>query len=277
MQIPKILIVDDELAHLETIVDIIEEAGKEYRVFQAFEGKTALKIAEKEIPDLIITDWEMPEMSGIDLIKRLKDNALTRDIPVIMCTGAMTTSENLKIALEAGAIDYVRKPVDAIELIARTRSVLKITEYQKEMIEQKNRELTENSMYLVQYNQFNIKLITEVGNTIEICKNNNEAVKSLSNIVSEIESKVKDDAWSRFDIYFQRGHSSFQKNLTTKYPELTNSELRLSTFLRLGMSSKDISAATYQSIASIKVSRSRLRKKLGVDSPISLTAFLSQF
>ena len=121
MQKSKILIVDDELYHLETIIEIIE-AEDTYRILQAFGGKLALKIAEKEIPDLIITDWEMPEMDGIELIRLLKKGASTMDIPVIMCTGIMTSSENLKTALDAGATDYIRKPIDKIELIARMRA-----------------------------------------------------------------------------------------------------------------------------------------------------------
>ena len=124
MHIYKILIVDNESIHLAAIIDIIEETGKTYRVLQAFGGKIALRIAGKEIPDLIITDWEMPEMSGIELIKRLKRNALTRDIPVIMCTGIMLTPENLQTALEAGAFDYIRKPIDAVELEARVNSAM---------------------------------------------------------------------------------------------------------------------------------------------------------
>ena len=80
MQLPKILIVDDELNHLEAIVDIVEELGNAYVILQAFNGEIAFKIAEKEIPDLIITDWEMPIMSGIDLIKSLKNNPKTNKL-----------------------------------------------------------------------------------------------------------------------------------------------------------------------------------------------------
>jgi two-component system, sensor histidine kinase and response regulator len=126
MNTPKILIVDDESAHLEAIVDACEEMGNTYHVLQAFSGKTAYDIAETEIPNLIITDWEMPEMNGIELIEKLKSNEKTRDIPVIMCTGVMTDSKNLETALKAGAVDYIRKPIDKIELLARTNANLNL-------------------------------------------------------------------------------------------------------------------------------------------------------
>lgn len=133
MQTPKILIVDDEIVHLDAIIDIIEDEKYDYEVFSALNGKKALEIATKEIPDLIISDWEMPEMNGIELIKHLKSETKTADIPVIMCTGIMTTSENLETALNIGAVDYVRKPIDKIELIARIKANLHLAEKYKEV------------------------------------------------------------------------------------------------------------------------------------------------
>lgn len=133
MQMPKILIVDDEMVHLDAIIDIIEDEGYNCEVFSALNGKKALEIATKEMPDLIISDWEMPEMNGIELIKHLKSETKTADIPVIMCTGIMTTSENLETALNIGAVDYVRKPIDKIELIARIKANLHLAEKYKEV------------------------------------------------------------------------------------------------------------------------------------------------
>lgn len=124
----KILIVDDQPENLQTIVEIFSNECSEWNVIKAPNGKIALKIVQKIIPDMIITDWEMPQLDGIELIKKLKNNPQTTDIPVIMCTGVMTSSQNLNMALEAGAIDYIRKPVDAIELIARTKANLHLAE-----------------------------------------------------------------------------------------------------------------------------------------------------
>ena len=133
MHIPKILIIDDEVMHLEAIIDIIEEAGCNYEIFSAFNGKEALEITQKEMPDLIITDWEMPKMNGIEFIEQLKNEKKFIDIPVIMCTGIMTTSKNLETALKVGAVDYIRKPIDKIELIARIKANLHLAEKYKEI------------------------------------------------------------------------------------------------------------------------------------------------
>jgi len=119
-----ILVVDDELENIQTIFESIESLNLNFTVFRAKNGQAALTISEKKKPDIIITDWDMPEMSGLDLIRNLKENPQTCDIPVIMCTGVMLTSENLKTALQAGAFDYIRKPIDKVELEARLASAL---------------------------------------------------------------------------------------------------------------------------------------------------------
>ena len=271
-----ILIVDDQVNYLDTIVDIFEQYECNYEILRTTRPKTALTIAKDESPDLIITDWEMPEMSGIEMIEELKAKSNTCDIPIIMCSGVMISPENLRTALVAGANDYIRKPIDSVELIARTQSILKISEYQNQMLEQKNRELAENSMYLVQNNEFLIKLIDDIQKISGDIGDKEKALKLMEGIVNSIDSKVREDSWHRFEIYFQRVHSGFQQNLTRKYPNLSHTELRLATFLRLGMNSKDIAAATFQTTESVKVGRSRLRKKLEVDKTMDLTTFLSQ-
>jgi len=119
-----ILIVDDKPANLQIIADYFIESELPYNISKAPNGEIAYKIIQKRKPDIIITDWEMPIMDGIELIKKIKAENNIKDIPVIMCTGVMTSAENLQTALNAGAIDYIRKPIDKIELIARTRSAL---------------------------------------------------------------------------------------------------------------------------------------------------------
>ncbi len=133
MQHPKILIVEDQITHQEVIMGILEEYGYECNVLSAYNGKTGLEIAIREAPDIIISDWEMPVMDGISFIKQLKENSETTDIPVIMCTGIMTSSENLETALNAGAVDYIRKPIDKLELIARVKANLHLVEKHNEV------------------------------------------------------------------------------------------------------------------------------------------------
>ncbi|MBL8111799.1 MAG: diguanylate cyclase [Acidobacteria bacterium] len=130
----KVLIVDDESTNLQVIARAFEAMpDRPYEVLQTLSPVQALSIARTEQPDLIITDWDMPGVDGIELIRRLKADPATRDVLVIMCTGVMTTSRNLEAALDAGAVDYIRKPVDALELLARTRSMLHLAATLKRM------------------------------------------------------------------------------------------------------------------------------------------------
>jgi CheY-like chemotaxis protein/DNA-binding CsgD family transcriptional regulator len=132
----KILIVDDDFDILAQIVNIFETYEPDYTIFQATGGNMALNIIEKKHPDLIITDWEMPDIDGIEIIKKVNRSDYADIMPVIICTGVMTSSENLRTALRAGASDYIRKPIDSIELLARTRSMLMLSSSHKQIREQ---------------------------------------------------------------------------------------------------------------------------------------------
>ena len=127
----QILVIDDELEHLSALCEALQAAS--FQVLRTSQPERALTIAKTEQPDLIVTDWDMPGLSGVELTRRLHAHPATRDIPVIMCTGKMTRAEDLAAALEAGAVDYVRKPVDPIELRARTRSMLQLASLYREV------------------------------------------------------------------------------------------------------------------------------------------------
>lgn len=132
-----ILLVDDQPDNLKNIFDILIASNENYTIFNSINGQIACTIAEKRMPDLIIMDWDMPVMNGIDAIKYLKSQKKTKDIPVIMATGIRMSSEDLRIALEVGAIDFLRKPIDDIELRARVNSILKLSDSNKEIKRQK--------------------------------------------------------------------------------------------------------------------------------------------
>lgn len=139
-QEPILLIADDQPDNLQAIIDTLQSAAQSYNFITVPNGKVLIEIALKKQPDLIITDWEMPEMNGLQAIQELKKYPTTKDIPVIMCTGIMVTPQDLQTALEAGAVDFVRKPVEATELISRVQSMLKLSaSYLK--IKEQNQEL----------------------------------------------------------------------------------------------------------------------------------------
>ena len=116
-----ILIVDDEPGIVEISRDYLVRAG--FRVLTAGEGETALRLARTEQPNLIVLDLMLPGIDGLDVTRILRQDTLTRQIPIIMLTARVEEADRL-IGLELGADDYITKPFSPRELGARTRAVL---------------------------------------------------------------------------------------------------------------------------------------------------------
>ncbi|MDX2463891.1 MAG: phosphate regulon transcriptional regulator PhoB [Porticoccus sp.] len=120
-----ILVVDDEPAIRDMICTALDVAG--YDCLQAENAQQAHGIIIDEQPDLVLLDWMMPETSGIELIRRLQRDELTRNVPVIMLT-AKAAEDNMVQGLESGADDYITKPFSPRALIARISAVLRRSE-----------------------------------------------------------------------------------------------------------------------------------------------------
>ena len=139
-------------------------------------------------------------------------------------------------------------------------------------LEYKNKELTTNVMHLARTNEF----IT--GLSQKLLKNklsfNQENQRLIDEMIRELQTFTDIDTWKEFELRFQEVHSEFYTTLNEKFPNLTPNEKKLCAFLRLNMTTKEISAITYQSITSITVARSRLRKKLSIDKDENLISFL---
>ena len=118
----KILIVDDSKLSVRILSDILKNMG--YDVVSAYSAKEALSMATSERPSLILLDIVLPDMDGIEVVSLVSKRENTKDIPVIMVT-SLEQPEYLKAALDAGAMDYVRKPFSEVELTARVNSALR--------------------------------------------------------------------------------------------------------------------------------------------------------
>jgi PAS domain S-box-containing protein len=129
----KILIVDDEPLNISLYYEMLKHSG--FAILKATDGLEAIKLTEDELPDLIILDWNMPRMDGLEALKVIKKGERTKEIPVIMISGVMSASENLQSALQEGAIDFLRKPFDKTELQARVSSVMLLASSIKELKE----------------------------------------------------------------------------------------------------------------------------------------------
>lgn len=274
----KILIVDDLVENIQVLISIFEKFEPNYVLYQATSADLAFLIAKKTKPDIIISDWDMPLKDGISLIKDLKKDKELKNIPVIMATGVMTTVGHLQAALDAGAVDYLRKPIDEVELIARTHSALNLAESHKKMLEKKNKELVENTLFLIRTNKFNQQLTENLNKIVNILpKDNKDVRKMITEITKQIDQKIKTDSWKRFEMAFNDVHEEFYKSLLAEFPNLTSSEIKLSAFIKIGLNIKDIASVLFITSESVKVSRSRLRKKLSLSTETNLQSFLSKY
>ena len=119
---PTVLLVEDEPAQREMLAYNLEAEG--FDVITADNGEDGLILVDENDPDLIVLDWMMPQLSGIEVCRRLKSNSKTRQIPVIMLSARAEEVDRVR-GLETGADDYVVKPYSVIELMARVKAHLR--------------------------------------------------------------------------------------------------------------------------------------------------------
>lgn len=122
----RVLVVEDEEKNLKLLNDLLTAEG--YEVRTALNGLEALEKARGFSPDLILLDIMMPEMDGFEACRRLKEDQSTQHIPVVMVTALADRDSRVK-ALENGADDFITEPVDATELVVRTKNLLKVKEF----------------------------------------------------------------------------------------------------------------------------------------------------
>ncbi len=168
---PKILVVDDEPRNIRLMEAVLTSHG--YAVTSASSGPEALERVKGDLPDLVLLDIQMPEMNGYDVCRRLRDDPATRFLPVVMVTSS--DSEVRVSALEVGADDFITKPLNQQELLARVRSLIRIKQYH-DTIESQAAELTE----------WNRTLEARVGEQVEELEKMSRLRRFLSPTLAEI-------------------------------------------------------------------------------------------
>jgi two-component system phosphate regulon response regulator PhoB len=119
---PFVLVVEDEDALATLLQYNLEKEG--YQVALAADGEEALMLVDERMPDLVVLDWMLPKISGIELCRRLRGRSETRNMPIMMLTARGEESDRIR-GLDTGADDYVTKPFSMTELAARIRAVLR--------------------------------------------------------------------------------------------------------------------------------------------------------
>ena len=125
-----VLVVDDNPRNLGVLFNYLSKF--EFTILVAQDGKSAFRLLDEQIPDLILLDVMLPDTDGYDICRRLKIRDDTRDVPVIMVT-ALTELGDIERGVESGTDDFITKPVNRLELVTRVRSLLRVRHLQNEL------------------------------------------------------------------------------------------------------------------------------------------------
>ena len=273
--------------------------SRNYEVFSISNPSKSIQTIQNTLPDLIILDWLMPQKEGIDVLKEIKQQPELNEIPVIISSGIRTHSENLHEALEYGAIDFLKKPIDEIELEARVKSAIKMYDYLKEtrILQEENHEIAiriaeaKSELYQSQLNKKNREMLvsavsifqnkklinvikTDIFKEVEL----NEIHKfQVSKVLDRYENISNSINWDLFEKSFTEINDNFYNKLLTDFPHLSNSELRLCAFFKLGLTTKEIATINYSSYEAIRKAIYRIRKKINIKEKTDLNLFFQGY
>ncbi|EAY27195.1 putative two-component response regulator protein [Microscilla marina ATCC 23134] len=297
LPMPKsILLADDDPNTLKVVIHFFKEFKKNYEVYHAPNGQIACSIAMQKCPDLIMMDWDMPIMNGLEATTYLKVQPETQHIPIVMITGQMLKDHHLEKAFEAGVVDYIRKPFNSTELIARINSALTLAESfkrnyaQKLEIEEKNQSLTtlykkekellktiidhkarELSVLAMQISQKN-ELLHQVKCSLKQATHKDDIIEAIKSIEKHLS---KGDDWKLFRTHFESVHPDFFKVLGQRYPQLNENELRLCAYVKMHLSNKEIAHLLNLSAKGMESARYRLKKRLRLRASQDLNQFVA--
>ena len=246
-----ILVVDDDAANRQVILSALATLAPQTEVLSAASGLQALKILEQRAADLVLLDWEMPELDGYETLLRIKATPAWRELPVVMYTGIMTSVEALTKALEAGAADFLRKPTDAVEIAARLQAILRQREYQRQAITAERErlqaqlaEMTTAALHLQEQESLMDNLREQLQQTLQ-SEEPKAAIKKL--LRSLPQQDLTDENWERYRRRLDAMQGGFLERLVLIHPDLTRQQMTLASLFRLGLASKEV-AQTLQKI-----------------------------
>ncbi|MFA0963573.1 response regulator [Roseivirga sp. BDSF3-8] len=283
-----ILLVDDQPENLLNLARYLEAGPQDFQLLTARSGPSALEVAHITKPDIIITDWDMPEWTGLELLKRIKQDAYLKDTPVIMITGVYTESEDLKQAMDFGAMDYLRKPINKIELWARVKSALtiqhaihtiqsqnqEIRDQHQQLRQQKDRELSIKVMEAQQKNEALLEINTELKKIANTATG--VVAMSLKRVIKQIEQNTRDTSqWEEFKQYFEKSHPKFLQTIEKQFPQLSAQDLRLCSYMKIHMTTHEIADLRHVTPETIRTQKYRIKKKLGLSKEVDLTEYLN--
>ncbi|MCX6247389.1 MAG: tetratricopeptide repeat protein [Bacteroidetes bacterium] len=250
----------------------------------------------KTLHDSIISNEQVQNTSRLELQyqyeKQRKENELRQEIQLakkerkaliyMTLSGILLLSfvilfllnRNQRIKMKQGKLLQERLELKGKNLTLEKQNLQMEKQNLELELEFRNKELSTHVMYLLKKNEF----ISSIINKMLALKSmdNPENIAWIQDILREMQSNVDNTVWGEFELRFQQVHRDFYLHLLEKFPDLTPNEIKICAFLKLNMTTKDISAITFQSVKSIQVARNRLRKKMGISRDENLVSTIQQ-
>jgi len=294
----QILIIDDDPDAIAVLELLLKRVG--YDTYSSTQPLTVIDMLINYPVELIILDWQMPERDGIEVLKEIRSHTEFNNIPIIMVTGVFTYYADLKLALDLGAMDYLRKPINELELEGRVANAFRLVNYHKKTvtlaIDLKNKQLenTENIATLLQC-ELDKKKREMIAAAINIVQNKKfiSAIKSdlfegkmkfdiqqqrqLKQIFSKYDNMANSLNWELFEKRFIELNSNFYTNLISEHSSLTWGELRLCALFKIGFSLKEIAVLNYSNYDAVRKAIYRIRKKIGISEKEDVNLFLQKY
>ena len=271
-----IMVVDDNPDSLKLLSDILSEQG--FQVRQALNGRLALAAVKQQSPDLFILDIRMPEMDGFELCRQLKNKATTRNVPVIFISG-LDDSVDKVTAFDIGGQDYITKPFEDTEVLARVKLHLEVSSMRKNLekiVRQRTINLEESNTAL--------KVLLEHRSS-EREKFEENALSHIRSLVSPYLERLKNtdldsQQSSLLDIVeanLLEITSQFSGTLYSSSLGLTRREMEVAALIKTGKTNAEIAVLINISEHSVSFHRQNLRKKLGLlGRKVNLVAYLNE-
>lgn len=277
----RILVVDDDAQNRSSVTSILLEREPEWTVLSATDGRQAINILAKTPVELILLDWEMPVLDGLATLAELRKSPDWENIPVLMYTGAMTGAQHLEKALEAGALDFLRKPAHPVELTARIRNVFRQKEAEQARYEAEKAHaetLKRENQRLQQEQRKQLLLIAQKNELLSElqsdCEQALEQPRLLKKVIQRIRREIDQKHWEDFLSQFRKTDPTFYRRLQERAPELTAGEQRFCSLIRYGLGNQEIAQIMYVSQGAISKKRYRIRKKMDLHSAEDLDALI---
>ena len=244
----------------------------------------------KTLHDSIISNEKVQNTTRLELQyqyeKQQKENQLREEIVLAMAerkklifmiiSGILLFSFVILFLLNRNQRMKMKQGEIIQESLELERKNLVMEKQQLQMeLEFRNKELSTHVMYLLRKNEFISSIINKLL-TVKRSMVGPENDAWIQDILREMQSNVDNTVWGEFELRFQQVHEDFYDKLREKYPDLTPNEIKICAFLKLNMTTKDISAITFQTVKSIQVARNRLRKKMGINRDENLVATIQQ-